>query len=80
MKLENRGEIGVGALYRHYKGSCYQVVALAYHSETLEEMVVYQALEGEKSVWVRPRAMFEEWVEVDGERKARFALMKKDLV
>ena len=59
--------------YRHYKGPEYQVLCEARHSETEEELVVYRALYGEGGVWVRPRAMFCEEVEVDGTRVPRFA-------
>lgn len=61
-------------LYRHYKGQQYRVFGLARHSETGEELVVYQALYGEYGLWVRPLAMFQESVEVDGRRLPRFAL------
>ena len=44
--------------YRHFKGKEYEVLCMARHSETLEEMVVYRALYGERGVWVRPMAMF----------------------
>lgn len=60
-------------LYRHYKGNEYRVLGLARHSETLEVLVVYQALYGERGTWVRPAAMFVETVEVAGQRVARFA-------
>ena len=60
-------------LYRHYKGNDYRVISLARHSETREVLVVYQALYGERGIWVRPAAMFVETVEVDGKRVARFA-------
>ena len=43
--------------YRHFKGNEYEVVGLAKHSETLEDMVVYRALCGEFGLWVRPAAM-----------------------
>lgn len=60
-------------LYEHYKnGKHYEVVDVALHSETLEEMVVYRALYGEHIVWVRPRAMFFEEVEKEGKRVPRF--------
>ena len=44
--------------YRHFKGKEYELLFLATHSETLEPMVVYRALYGERGVWVRPKAMF----------------------
>lgn len=59
-------------IYRHYKGSFYQVLGECFNSETLEEMVVYQALYGENEVWVRPKKMFFENVEVNGEFVPRF--------
>lgn len=59
--------------YRHYKGNEYRVLGLARHSETLEVLVVYQALYGERGTWVRPAAMFVETVEIAGKRVARFA-------
>ncbi|MDA9848690.1 DUF1653 domain-containing protein [Luminiphilus sp.] len=59
--------------YRHYKGGAYEVLGVATHSETEERFVVYRPLYGEGALWVRPLAMFVEWVEVDGERKPRFA-------
>ena len=60
-------------LYRHYKGNDYRVIGLARHSETLEPLVVYQALYGEHGLWVRPAAMFTESIEVNGRRQPRFA-------
>ena len=52
--------------YRHFKGKEYQVLSIARHSETQEPMVVYQALYGERGVWVRPAAMWGEQVEREG--------------
>ena len=46
--------------YRHYKGGLYEVIGTARHSETLEPMTLYRALYGERGLWVRPAAMFEE--------------------
>jgi hypothetical protein len=63
--------------YRHYKGKEYEVLGIARHSETLEEMVVYKALyqkEGE-NLWVRPAKMFLETVEVNGAKMPRFELL-----
>ncbi|OOG54933.1 hypothetical protein B0E47_08820 [Rhodanobacter sp. B05] len=65
-------------IYRHYKGQRYRVLGTARHSETLEPMVVYQALYGEHGLWVRPAAMFCETIELDGEPIARFALEQAD--
>lgn len=59
--------------YRHYKGNDYEVIGVATHSETREEMVVYRPLYGERALWVRPLAMFIETVTVDGEQIPRFA-------
>ncbi len=67
-------EIKIGGIYRHYKNKEYKVLALATHTETLEKMVVYQALYGEEAVWVRPLAMFMEMVEIGGKKIPRFAL------
>ena len=58
--------------YRHFKGNEYEVLFVAKHSETLEEMVVYRALYGEGGVWVRPAAMWEEEIERDGKKFKRF--------
>ena len=58
--------------YRHYKGPEYEVLFTAKHTETEEELVVYQALYGERGYWVRPLEMFVETVEVNGEVRPRF--------
>lgn len=58
--------------YEHYKGKQYEVIGTAHHSETLEELVVYRALYGDYSLWVRPLKMFLEEVEIDGKRMPRF--------
>lgn len=69
-------QINPGKKYRHFKGNQYLVLYIAKHSETLEEMVVYQALYGERGIWVRPLDMFLEQVEVDGKRVHRFEEMQ----
>ena len=61
-----------GGIYRHYKGNRYQVIDIAKHSETLEEMVVYKALYGDGAMWVRPAYMWNETVEKDGKSFPRF--------
>ena len=58
--------------YRHFKGNEYELIAVAKHSETMEEMVVYRALYGEKGLWVRPAAMWSETVERNGYCGPRF--------
>ncbi|WP_206020050.1 DUF1653 domain-containing protein [Pseudomaricurvus alkylphenolicus] len=60
-------------VYRHYKGSDYQVFNVAHHSETEEALVVYRCLYGDYSWWVRPLEMFAGSVEFEGERRERFA-------
>jgi hypothetical protein len=69
-------EIKLGK-YLHYKGKYYQVLGVAKHSETLEELVVYQLLYDDYSWWVRPLKMFEEFVEVDGKLVPRFKFIEK---
>lgn len=59
-------------IYRHFKGQLYEVLEIATHSETREHYVVYKPLYGERGVWVRPLAMFEESVERDGKIHRRF--------
>ena len=58
--------------YRHFKGNEYRVLGIARHSETLEEMVVYQALYGERGLWVRPASMWLEQVEREEYTGPRF--------
>ena len=64
-------EIKLGR-YHHFKGNEYRVLYIAKHSETLEPMVVYQALYGERGIWVRPASMWNETVERDGKTCKRF--------
>ena len=66
----------INGLYEHYKGFRYKVLAVARHSETLEELIVYQALYGEEGVWVRPLTMFLENVTIDGKPQPRFKLIQ----
>ena len=61
--------------YRHFKGKEYELIGLARHSETMEEMVVYRPLYGEGGLWVRPASMWNEQVERDDYRGPRFAYM-----
>lgn len=63
--------------WRHYKGNDYEVIGVARHSETEEPLVVYRTLYGDRSLWVRPLAMFLEDVDVDGGRVPRFAPLEE---
>ena len=64
-------------IWEHYKGNQYQLIGVAYHSETLEPMVIYRALYGEGALWVRPATMWQESVTVDGRTLPRFRLVKE---
>ncbi len=66
----------VAGRYRHYKGNEYEVIGVARHSEDESELVVYRPLYGERGLWVRPKAMFCETVEIDGDMQPRFALVE----
>ena len=59
-------------LYRHFKGNLYRLLYVAKHSETLEPMVVYQALYGEQGIWVRPASMWNEHIDRDDYHGPRF--------
>jgi hypothetical protein len=64
--------------YRHYKGNEYIVIGVARHSETGEELVVYRPDYGDRDLWVRPKAMFLETVEFNGELIPRFEYVAPD--
>lgn len=67
--MENKLKLGI---YRHYKGNKYDILGVARHSETLEELVVYRALYGNNDFWVRPLTTFLEEVDVSGKQVRRF--------
>ncbi len=69
-------EIKIGR-YRHFKGNEYEVIAIAKHSETTEDYVVYKALYGDGGLWVRPASMWNETVERDGATYKRFTFIGK---
>ena len=64
--------------YRHYKGMLYEVLGTVRHSETLEPMTLYRALYGQHGLWVRPAAMFNEDVVVDGVAQPRFVRIQSE--
>ncbi|SHJ73785.1 Protein of unknown function [Clostridium amylolyticum] len=70
-------KLKVGSIYKHFKGNEYLVLHKAKHSETLEDLVVYQALYGERGIWVRPLKMFLEQVEIEGKLVNRFQEKEK---
>ena len=63
--------------YRHFKGKEYRLIGIAKHSETMEPMVVYQALYGEMGIWVRPASMWNETVVRDGKAMQRFTYVEE---
>jgi hypothetical protein len=79
--VENKSdEINLG-VYKHYKGKLYEVMGVARHSESLEELVIYKALYnseefGKNSLWARPKSMFLEEVIVDNKKFLRFEFVK----
>ena len=74
--MEPQKHLPVRGKYRHFKGMEYEVVGIAHHSETMEDMVVYRALYGEGELWVRPVSMWAEEVERGGVIYRRFTLIE----
>ena len=70
-------EVKIG-IYKHYKGKEYRVLYTAVDTETKEEMVIYKDAHNEDKVWARPKKMFLEEVEVEGQKKARFEFISKE--
>jgi len=58
--------------YQHYKGNIYEVVGLATHSETMEELVIYKSIDDNQKIWARPKNMFFENITIDGKTIPRF--------
>lgn len=66
-------------IYEHYKGKKYRVIGEVKHSETLEDLVLYEPLyESISKYWVRPKSMFEEEVKVNGKKVLRFTFISKE--
>ncbi|MBO5362850.1 MAG: DUF1653 domain-containing protein [Clostridia bacterium] len=59
-------------IYKHFKGGRYEVIGIARHSETEEELVVYRALYGDGALWARPLSMWNERVSYQGKTVLRF--------
>jgi hypothetical protein len=72
-RLQEEMNTVIPGIYRHYKGKLYYVIGVARHSETEEELVTYRTLYGDYDLWVRPKQMFLEQIEVNGELVPRFA-------
>ena len=64
-------------IYQHYKGNQYEVIGIARHSETLEPMVIYRAMYGEREYWVRPLPMFIDMVVIEEIERPRFLYLGK---
>lgn len=64
-------------IYKHYKGNLYRVIGVAGHTETKDELVIYQSLYGDFGLWARPRTMFEETIEIDGKVTPRFTFLQE---
>lgn len=75
MGYRMKDELQPGMIYRHYKNKNYRVIGIARHSETLEELVLYETLHENElgRLWVRPKEMFLGYIEIDGEQVRRFA-------
>ncbi|WP_026209825.1 DUF1653 domain-containing protein [Cytophaga aurantiaca] len=64
--------MSIKGIYKHYKGNEYEVVGVAKHSETEEELIVYFAVKNPEQLWVRPLEMFNEEIELNGDKVKRF--------
>lgn len=65
-------------IYQHYKGNYYQILGVSRHSETLEELVVYQSLYGDFGLWVRPKNLFLGTLMVDDQETQRFKFVSEN--
>ncbi len=77
IKLSEKAKSIKLGIYEHYKKNRYQVLGVAVHSETLEELIIYKALYGEGLTWVRPLEMFFEEVEIEGKMIPRFTFVEE---
>lgn len=74
VNIMNKIKLGI---YRHYKGNMYKVLYIAKHSETLEDMVIYQDVKYPDKIWARPASMWNDDIEIDGNTVKRFELMEE---
>lgn len=66
-------------IYRHYKGNMYKVLHIAKHSETLEDMVIYQDVNAPDKIWARPASIWNDDIEMNGKTVKRFELVEETL-
>ena len=71
-------DIKINGIYRHYKGNMYKVIAIGKYSETLDQLVVYQALYGNNEIWCRPISMWNDDINVDGKIQKRFQITEEN--
>lgn len=76
VNIMNKIKLGI---YRHYKGNTYKVLHIAKHSETLEDMVIYQDVNNPDKIWARPASMWDDDIEIDGKTVKRFELVEEIL-
>jgi hypothetical protein len=81
INTDSMKKLHINGIYEHYSGKKYKVIGVARHSETLEELVVYQGQYsdeefGDYPIWVRPKAMFLEDVEINGKFVERFTYLE----
>jgi hypothetical protein len=77
--MHNTHSLVINGIYKHYKGLDYKVLYIARHSETLESLVVYQALYGEFEIWVRPLNLFLETLLINNTMRPRFEFIPAEL-
>lgn len=71
-------DIKINGIYRHYKGNKYKVIAIGRHSDSLEQLVVYQALYGNNEIWCRPISMWNDDINFDGKIQKRFQIIEEN--